>query len=287
MNGKTHSMRRGFLAVLAVAGGISLLAGCTAATSGAPSKTTVTIMAGAGDLTKAQISDFEAKNPGITVDVIATDATRLNTMLAAGDPPDIAVGGAVGSANINARGLATDLTPYLKNSKVLKESDLQPINDSFRWNGKKSGTGPLYGIVKDWSQDNTLWYNTALFDKAGVPYLSDSEPTSYDNLLKISQQLTAKAGGVTTTYGLGLEWAWSLYGPMSAMVTEQGGHLYNSDLSKIDFNSNAAQRAFAWYVDFARAGAEETHPIVLPVQRNLLRCPVVRTDAQLRCQGHR
>jgi multiple sugar transport system substrate-binding protein len=215
-------------------------------------------MAGAGDLSKAQISDFEAKNPGITVKIIATDATRLNTMLAAGNPPDIAVGGAVGSANINARGLATDLTPYLKKSTVLKESDLQPINDSFRWDGKKSGTGPLYGIVKDWSQDNTLWYNTALFDKANVPYLSDTEPTSYDNLLNIAKQLTVQEGGKTTTYGLGLEWAWSLYGPMAAMVTEQGGHLYNDDLSKIDFNSDAAQRAFSWYVDFAQAGVGPT-----------------------------
>jgi multiple sugar transport system substrate-binding protein len=45
---------------------------------------------------------------------------------------------------------------------------------------------------------------------------------------------------------------------MAAMVAQQGGHLYNGDLSKIDFNSDAAQRAFAWYVSFAQAGVGPT-----------------------------
>lgn len=253
--------RRLALALGSFVAASALLAGCTGGGSGGGSAggvTTVTLMAGAQDLSKQQIAQFEKKNPGIKVNVIATDPTRLNTMLASGNPPDLAVGGAVGSANINARGLATNLTPYLDKSKVLKESDLQPVNDSFRWDGKQSGKGPLYGIVKDWSQDNTLWYNTALFDKAGVPYLSDTEATSYDDLLKIAKKLTVTEGGTTKTFGLGLEWAWQLYAPMSAMVEQQGGHLYNKDLSKIDFTSDAARRAFQWYVDFGKANVGPT-----------------------------
>jgi len=260
---KPRFRRRVALAVAATLAAVPLLAGCTVGGS-TGGTTTLTVMIGAQDLTKAQIADFEKKNPSIKIKIINTDQSRLNTMLASGNPPDITVSGAVGSANINARGLATDLTPYLEKSKVLKERDLQPINNSFRWNGKKSGTGPIYGIVKDWSQDNTLWYNTALFDKAHVPYLSDTQPTSYDKLMDVARQLTTTEGGKTTTYGLGLEWAWSLYGPMAAMVMQQGGHLYNSDLSKIDFNSDAARRAFAWYVDFAQSGVGPTSLNPLP-----------------------
>jgi multiple sugar transport system substrate-binding protein len=221
-------------------------------------------MTGAQDLSKEQVAEFEKQNPGIKVNLILTDATRLNTMLAAGNPPDIAVGAAVGSANYNARGLATDLTPYLEKSTVLKESDLQPVNDSFRWDGKQSGKGPLYGIVKDWSQDATLWYNTALFDKAGVPHLSETEPTTYDDLLGIAKKLTVAEGGKTQVFGLGLEWAWSLYGPMSTMIAQQGGTLYNDDLTSIDFTSPAARRAFQWYVDFAQAGVGPTSLNPLP-----------------------
>ena len=261
----TRPVKRRVLALGAVVVTSALLAGCAAGGGGGGNgETKLNVMVGAQDLSKDQIAEFEKDNPGIKVNLILFDATRLNTMLASGNPPDIAVGGAVGSANINARGLATDLTPYLKASKVLKESDLQPVNDSFRWDGTQSGKGPLYGIVKDWSQDATLWYNTALFDQAGVSYLSDTEPTNYDDLLKIAKKLTVTQGGKTATYGLGLEWAWSLYAPMSAMVMQQGESLYNDDLTKVDFTTPAAERAFQWYVDFAKAGVGPTSLNPLP-----------------------
>ena len=260
MDTRATKLRKGTLAVVSLLAASALLAGCTGSGGGgtAGGTTTITLMAGAQDLSKDQIADFEKKNPGIKVNVINTDATRLNTMLAAGNPPDIATGPAIGSANINARGLATDLTPYLKKSKVLKEDDLQPVNNSFRWDGKQSGKGPLYGIVKDWSQDNTLWYNTALFDKAGVAHLSETEATSYDDLLAISKKLTVASGGTTQVFGLGLEWGWGTYAPMSAMILQQGGHLFNKDLTKVDFTTPEAQRAFQWYVDYAKAGVGPT-----------------------------
>jgi multiple sugar transport system substrate-binding protein len=240
--------------------------GASAAASGGTTGgvTTVDVMTGAQDFTEEMIAEFEAANPDIKINLIVFDAARLNTMLASGDPPDTANGAAVGSANINARGLATDLTPYLEASTVLKESDLAPVNDGFRWDGTQSGQGPLYGIVKDWSQDNTLWYNTALFDQAGVPYLSETEAVTYDELLEIAKQLTVKEGDTTTVYGLGLEWAWSLYGPMAAMIVQQGGRVYNDDLSVIDLTSPEAQRAFAWYVAFAEAGVGPTSLNPLP-----------------------
>lgn len=261
----THASfrRRTFIAGSFIAAS-ALLAGCTAGGGSPSGETTLTVMVGAQDLPEELVAEFEKNNPGIKINQVLFDSTRLNTMLASSTPPDIAVGGAVGSANFNARGLATDLTPYLEKSEVLKEDDLQPVNDSFRWNGTKSGEGPLYGIVKDWSQDSTLWYNTALFDKAGVPYLSDTEATSYDDLLEIAKKLTVTEGGTTATYGLGLEWAWSLYGPMSAMVMQQGGELFNEDMTKIDFTSPAAKRAFQWYVDFGKSGVGPTPLNPLP-----------------------
>ncbi|MFF5967909.1 ABC transporter substrate-binding protein [Streptomyces collinus] len=221
-------------------------------------------MFGNQDLSKKQIAAFEAKNPDIKIRFLQNDPARLNAMLASGNPPDLVIGPAVGSANNNARGLATDLTPYLEKSKVLKTEDLQPANDSFRWDGTQIGKGAYYGIVKDFSQDATLWYNTELFDKAKVPHLSDTEPTSYDELLEIAKKLTVKRGGKTVQFGLGLEWAWSLYAPMSMMVLQQGAQLYNDDLTEIDFTTNAARKAFSWYVEFARAGVGPTSLNPLP-----------------------
>lgn len=261
MTARSSKIKSRALALGAAVVSLALFAGCVAGGGSGDDgggETKLDVMIGAQDLSKEQIAEFEKENPGIEINLILWDQTRFNTMMAAGNPPDIAVGGAVGSANVNARGLATDLTPYLSESKVLKESDLLPVNDSFRWDGKESGKGPLYGIVKDWSQDASLWYNTALFDQAKVPYLSDTEATSYDDLLEIAKKITVKKGNKTAVYGLGLEWAWSLYGPMAAMVMQQGGQLFNDDLSKIDFTTPEAERAFQWYVDFGKSGVGPT-----------------------------
>ena len=266
MNTNGLITRRSLLAVTGAVTAVAMLSGCTTSGGNADANgiTTVTLMVGAQDFTKEMIADFEAQNPKIKVNLVVSDPTRLNTMLASGNAPDIAAGAAVGSANINARGLATDLTPFLSKSDVLKESDLAAVNDSFRWDGSKSGRGPIYGIVKDWSQDAALWYNTALFDAAGLPYLSESTPITYDELLQTAKKLTVTEGGTTITHGLGMEWAWTLYGPMSTMILQQNGKLFNDDLTEIDFTSKEAQRAFKWFVDFGQAGVGPTSLNPLP-----------------------
>ena len=266
MTTRAFRARRTAIAVGTFVTASALLAGCTGGGSGGGSagETTLDVMIGAQDLTDEQKAEFEADNPGIKVNIIAYDQARLNTMLASNEPPDVSFGNAVGSANFNARGLATDLTPFLADSDVLTEDDLQPVNDAFRWNGSRSGEGPLYGIVKDWSQDNALWYNTALFDAAGVPYLSDTEAISYDELLEIAKKLSVINGGTTEVYGLGMEWAWSLYGPIAAMVAQQGGSLYNDDLTEIDFTTPEAQKALQWFVDYGQSGAGPTSLNPLP-----------------------
>jgi multiple sugar transport system substrate-binding protein len=216
------------------------------------------------ELTKEHIADFESKNSGIKIQFVEFDQTRLNAMLASGNPPDFVRGAAVGSANGNARGLATNLDPYLAKSTVLKKDDLLPVNDGFRWDGKKVGQGPYYGIVKDWSQDATLWSNTALFDAAKVAPLSTSEPVSYDELMTIAKKLTVRNGGKTKVYGLGVEWAWNLWAPISMMIMQQGAELYSDDLTKTDLTTPAGKRAIAWYVELAKSGAAPSSLDPLP-----------------------
>ncbi|WMD06941.1 sugar ABC transporter substrate-binding protein [Streptomyces sp. FXY-T5] len=254
--------RRRFLTSSALAAGgalsVPLLGACNAGTESGDGKTVLTVMYMANELTKEQISDFEAKNPDIKIRFIAHDGTRLNAMLASNEPPDFVRGPAVGSARTNAQGLATELDQYLDKSSVLNKESLLPVNDSFRWDGKQIGSGPYYGLVKDWSQDATLWYNRALFEEAKIEPLSTTEPISYDELLEIGKKLTKKKGGKTQVYGLGLEWAWNLYAPLSMMILQQGGEVYSSDLTETDMTTPQALRALKWYVDFAKAGVGPT-----------------------------
>lgn len=244
-----------------------LLSGCDAGSSGksGDGKTvTITVMYKNNEFTKEHIADFESKNPGMKLNFVEHDTVRLNAMLASGNPPDFVRGAAVGSANFNARRLATNLDPYLEKSSVLRKDDLFAVNDSFRWDGKRIGQGPYYGVCKDWSQDATLWFNKELFDKAGIPALSTTEPVTYDNLLAIATKLTVKQGGKTQVYGLGVEWAWNLYAPIATMIMQQGADLYTADLTRTEFTTAAAKRAVKWYVDLAKAGAAPSSLDPLP-----------------------
>jgi len=216
------------------------------------------------ELTKEHIADFEAKNPGLKIEFLETDSSRLNAMMASGSPPDFVRGAAVGSANNNARGLAANLEPYLEKATALKKADLLPVNDSFRWDGKAIGQGPYYGIVKDWSQDATLWFNKALLEKAQVAPLSSTQPVTYVELMDMAKKLTVQQGGKTQVYGLGVEWAWNLYAPIAMMIMQQGGELYSADLTKADLTTPAARKAIQWYVDLAQSGVSPSSLDPLP-----------------------
>jgi multiple sugar transport system substrate-binding protein len=258
--------RRRFLTGSALAAGgafgVPLLGACDASSGGDSSgdgKTvTLTVMYKNNELTKEHIADFEAKHPGIKISFIEYDETRLNAMLASNEPPDFVRAPAVGSAASNAQGLTTALDPYLDKSTVLTKDNLMAVNESFRWDGTRTGQGPYYGITKDWSQDATLWYNRALFEQAKIPPLSTTEPISYDELLEIAKKLTKKSGGKTQVYGLGVEWAWGLSSPIFMMILQQGGQVYNADLTETDMTTPEARRAIQWYVDFGQAGVGPT-----------------------------
>jgi len=264
--------RRRFLTgpALLAAGAVAapLLAGCDASSGGSAGgssgKTTLTVMYASNELTKEHIAEFERLNPDIAIKLIENDDARLNAMLASGTPPDFVRGAAVGSANNNARGLATNLDSYLDKSSALKKSDLLAVNDNWRWDGHRIGAGPYYGITKDWSQDATLWYNRALFERAKVDDLSTTDPVTYDELLDVAGKLAVRKDGKAAVYGLGVEWQWGLSGPLFSMVLSQGGSIYNDDLTQTDVTTPEAKRALRWLVDLAQSGAAPSSLNPLP-----------------------
>src|SRR3954454_2301124 len=91
----TPVSRRRFLAGSALlAGGVAaapLLSACDASSDDAKGggssggKTTLTVMYASNELTKDHIADFESKNPGIKIQFIEHEDTRLNAMLSSGN----------------------------------------------------------------------------------------------------------------------------------------------------------------------------------------------------------
>lgn len=250
----TPVTRRGVVAGFA-AGAAAVLAGCSSSSDDKKKGgvTTVTVMYQANEFTPAHVAAFEAANPDIKISFIEYDDTRLNAMYSAGSPPDLVRSGP--SANLFARKLPRPLDDYIAKSTVIKEADLVPANDVWRWDGKKRGAGTRYGILKDWSPDISFWQNTKLLQKAGVKPFSITEPTTWENVLEVAKKL--KAAGVAK-YALGMEWQWGLGGVVSAMIHQAGGEMYNEDFSVINVDTPQGHQALQWFADYASSGVGVT-----------------------------
>jgi multiple sugar transport system substrate-binding protein len=258
----SHLNRRQFLQAAAatgtLAGATSLIAACGGAPGSAgPAQTetvTLSVMYNKAELSPAQVALFEQQNPAIKIKQIEYDATVLSSMLASGKALDfVRTQGAPAIPNTAARGLATDLTDYFAKSTVLKESDLLPVNDVYRWDGHVEGRGPRFGMAKDWSQDSMFWYNKKLFDQAKLPYPSSTTPMSYDDLLALGKKLTVRDNGKIKAYGLDVIYGFTTQAHLMQMLAQRGKSLWNEDYTQADLTSDDAIAAIKWYVDWAQA----------------------------------
>lgn len=250
--------RRRFLAASAGAAlTAAALPGCASSVdsgSGAKgAKETLTIMDVAWEKKDQQKVEQEL---GMNLDIVTYDITKLNAMLAGNNPPDVVRGiGATDVPYFAARDLMTDLDSYFAKSAVLKPADLAPANDVWRYDSetKKQGTGPRYGMAKDYSQDCMFWYRTDLFEAAKLELPSDTEPLSCDEWLDLGKRLVKRRLGKVNVYGLS---AGVLGGPLTTfmwMTASAGGSLFADDLATVDFSSPEALKALRWYLDYAKA----------------------------------
>jgi multiple sugar transport system substrate-binding protein len=253
--------RRSFLVKSALtagtlAGAGALLDACGGDSTGTASTTTITTNFAAAEITPADLAGFAKLYPNIKVQLLAPNA-NINALFAAGTPPDVyRVNGATDFPYFAARGLSTDLQSRFtaSSSSSLAASNLQPVNNIFQWNGKIAGQGDQYGVVKDWSPDATIWYNKKLFDQAGIPYPSATQPMSFNELLTLGKKLTVRQGGKIQVYGLDLAWyANFTYGQIVQWLAQDGKSLFNSDFTQCDFTQPEVKQILQFYVDWAQA----------------------------------
>ena len=127
------------------------------------------------------IEGFEEKYPNIRVERIhpgGSEAvtTKIQTMVAAGDPPDVFQLGYEKIAGWAEKGLLAELEPYVEEDHShgdpdalwLEQEFYTNILDAFRYDGTVVGRGPLYAIAKDFTTVG-FYYNKDLFRKAGLP----------------------------------------------------------------------------------------------------------------------
>lgn len=264
--------RRQFLRTLVFgAGGSALLAACggapstsgdaqtaataapAAAATSAPAqassggKTKVTVMHQRNEFSEDQQKQFETDNPDIAIEFVQSDMTNLFAMAAAGNPPDLFRVQAPDVPQMLARNMLLDLSPYFQTSKVIKLDDLAPANNYYKANSPTSvGEGKIYGMVKDWSPDLTLYAYKKAFADAKVDLPDASKALTYAEIGELAKSLTKKEGDRTARWGVGYPTEW-LDRIMMTLLAEKGMKLYSDDFTKMNLVGNDEARKMAQF----------------------------------------
>jgi ABC-type glycerol-3-phosphate transport system substrate-binding protein len=105
-------------------------------------------------------------------------AVIVNSRLAGGSPPDVAFLPQPGVvAQLARRGVLKPITGAAEEAVRLNYSDV--------WQRLGTVDGRLYGLYFKVANKSVIWYRASAFDEAGV-----SPPTTWDDLLQVSQTLT-------------------------------------------------------------------------------------------------
>ena len=134
------------------------------------------------EIVEAALARFEVAHPHIHVERINPgDAgsfyTKLQTMMAAGTPPDVFYVGDERLPSLARMGVLQPIDGFLERDAAagdpLELGDFFDVTlEAFRYDGERTGSGPLYGIPKDFTSIG-FYYNKDLFRAAGLEQPAD------------------------------------------------------------------------------------------------------------------
>jgi multiple sugar transport system substrate-binding protein len=195
-----------------------------AASSGGPTKLTFvvdTINEGHVKVRDEWVKQFTQQHPEVTIDhqvVPAEYNTKIQTLFAAGTPPDIYryLQEVTPIVTVAQKNLHLKLDEFIAADKY-DTADFRPeALELYRWQGA------TYALPRDFGHQN-VFYNVDLYEKAGVeppPADWENKTWTFDRFLAAAQKLTKKNGNRTEQWGFLLNRGWR---PWASWVYSNGG----------------------------------------------------------------
>jgi multiple sugar transport system substrate-binding protein len=191
------------------------------------------------------IAEFEAANPGIKVVKSLTPWadywTKLQTALPTGTGPDVFWLNHPNAVTYIPTGNIMDLESFA--ADIHFENFSNRLSDPFVYQGKR------YGIPIFWDT-MMLYYNKALFDKAGIAY--PDENWTWADYFNAAEKLTIKNGNNTVQYGILVDG--SPQAGFPSWVYQNGGKIYSDDRMKLVINNPEAREAIQLQLDAIAKG---------------------------------
>jgi multiple sugar transport system substrate-binding protein len=154
---------------------------------------------------------FAQANPSIKIELLGVDDPigTLKTVVAGGQPPDIAGITPIWTPGMVEKGFYQTVDPYVSKDKAFKLDDYVPATiEAGRWKTK------LY-FLPQFSNFHVLAYNTAMLTQRGVGL--PTEQWTWETLKEAAGKLTQRSGTQTDVFGFTfsndlnnlLPWIWS------------------------------------------------------------------------------
>lgn len=225
-----------------------LLLGCGGgqAREDAEGRTTVNWMM-ATDLSRPLIEElveeFESRNPDIHINVIWIPAvqyqTKFKTLVAAGQAPDLFYCGDVWIAYL--RPFTADITDLVeRDAEEIGLDDFYPeLLEACRHEGR-------YYFLPRWFNVSLLYYNTRIFDEAGIDY--PSADWTWADYRDTAIALTKRdERGRVVQWGSDVELYW--WGQWLPLLRQSGGEFFDEETGRSGLDSPEAIRALKFYRD--------------------------------------
>lgn len=207
------------------------------------------------DVLQDQMEDFYAENPGITIESVSWDETRFKAMMAAGTPPDVYRSSGRQTAYYVGRGIPLAIDPYIEVSTKVTWDDLAPVHSCMRWDGSSIGSGPSYGLVKDWSCAQGHWLNGKVYEEVGVPMPGPTDFLTYADVAEVAAQFVTREGDRTLRFGYSGGADFTTEKMMQLACIENDVTLYDEYYSRVNIVDNEpAYDMLKWLYDLAEKG---------------------------------
>lgn len=200
---------------------------------------------------KAAIKQFEADHPGVSVKVVVTAAdqyaTKLKAAITGKQIPDVFYIAPGDVRSFAHSGVLLDLTEYIENNENINLDNIWQYGvDSYRFDGEKQGQGSIYAMPKDVGPF-ALGYNKTMFEEAGIPVPDKDTPMTWDEFIKVNQQLTKDndGDGKIDQYGTGFNINWVL----QSFVWSNGADFLDESQTKVTVDTPEFAEALQWFAD--------------------------------------
>ncbi|KAA9005420.1 sugar ABC transporter substrate-binding protein [Paenibacillus spiritus] len=200
---------------------------------------------------KKVVDQFEKDHPGVKVKIVVTAAdqyaTKLKAAITGNNVPDVFY---YGPGDIKAyvnSGILLNLTPYIEKDSSINLDNIWKYGiDLYRYDGTTAGQGDIYGMPKDVGPF-ALGYNKTMFEKSGVPLPDKDKPYTWDEFIKVNQQLTkdTDGDGKVDQFGTGFNVNWSL----QSMVWSNGADWLDSTKTKVTIDDPKFAEALQYFAD--------------------------------------